>query len=154
MNILIAIDFSAITSAVLATVSELVEASGDKNLHLHLMHVAEPDPEFVGWDTGPDVVQEQVAKEGRRAEEKLEGLATELRSATGAAVTTLFVRGPIAETVHSQAKELEARMIIVGSHGHGAAYNLVIGSISAAIVKESGVPVLIVPDPDNDRTGD
>jgi len=154
MNILIAIDFSAITSAVLATVSELVNASGDNDLHLCLMHVAEPDPEFVGWDTGPDVVQAQVAKEAQRAEEQLEGLAAELRNATGAAVTPLVVRGPIAETVHGQAKTLDARMIIVGSHGHGAAYNLIIGSISAAIVKESSVPVLIVPDPDNDCTGD
>jgi nucleotide-binding universal stress UspA family protein len=34
---------------------------------------------------------------------------------------------------------------VVGSHGHGAAYDLLVGSISAGIIRKAEVPVVVVP---------
>jgi len=39
----------------------------------------------------------------------------------------------------------QADMIVVGSHGHGAVYDVLIGSYSAGIIRGSELPVVVVP---------
>jgi hypothetical protein len=36
-------------------------------------------------------------------------------------------------------------MLVLGSHGHGAFYNLIVGSVAAGVIRNSKVPVLVVP---------
>ena len=151
MNILIAVDFSAVTDAILQAVPDLVHASAGDSLNVYLMHIAEPDPEFVGWDTGPDVVRDQMAAQFHREHKQLEALAATMQGTTDASVTPLLVQGPIVQTVCGQAEKLNASLIVVGSHGHGATYDLLVGSISSGIIKQSLVPVLVVPDPKRRR---
>lgn len=145
MNVLISIDFSEITSMMLERVPALLKVTTGDDLHIYLMHVGEPDPDFVGYDAGPDVVRDQVADEFHRAHKQLEDLAHGLRQQLDANVTPLLVQGPIADTVCAQAEKLDAAIVVVGSHGHGPAYDLVVGGISSAIIKNSKRPVLIVP---------
>ena len=147
MKVLIAVDFSEITSSLLEVVPTLLRACEANSLEIYLIHVAEPNPEFVGWDAGPDVVRDQVAEMFKREHVQLEELAEVLRQRIGAKITPLLIQGPTAETVCRQAVRLDADMVVVGSHGHGAAYNLVVGSISSAIIKCIGKPVLVVPHP-------
>ena len=64
--------------------------------------------------------------------------------------TGLTVRGPPAKEILAQAKALDADMIIVGSHGFGAVFRLLLGSVSEKVLKHATCPVLIVPP---DRTG-
>jgi nucleotide-binding universal stress UspA family protein len=45
----------------------------------------------------------------------------------------------------AQADQLQADLIVVGSHGHGATYDLLVGSISSGVIRKSKVPVLVVP---------
>jgi nucleotide-binding universal stress UspA family protein len=40
---------------------------------------------------------------------------------------------------------MQADLLIVGSHGFGALYDLVIGSSSRGILKDTEIPVLVVP---------
>ena len=141
MNVIVALDFSEVTRDVLEVVGR-ISATG--SMKLYLVHVAEPDPDFVGWQAGPDVVRKQVAEEFRREHRQLDEMAKNLRQA-GRAATALLVQGPIVETILDQASDLEAGLIVVGSHGHGAAYDLVVGSISSGIIRKSTVPVLVVP---------
>ena len=44
-------------------------------------------------------------------------------------------------------KEESADLIVVGSHGHGAVYNLLVGSVTAGVLKSAKCPVLVVPSP-------
>jgi len=145
MNVLISIDFSQITSVMLESVPSLLRVTAGDDLHIYLVHAGEPEPDFVGWEAGPDVVRDQMADEFHRAHKQLEDLADGLRKRTDAKVTPLLVQGPIAETVCEQAEKLDAAIVVVGSHGHGPAYDLVVGGISSAIIKNSKRPVLIVP---------
>ncbi|WP_018970592.1 universal stress protein [Rubritalea marina] len=39
----------------------------------------------------------------------------------------------------------QATMLVIGSHGHGALASMLLGSITAAVVKKSKIPVLVVP---------
>ena len=67
-------------------------------------------------------------------------------SARGIPTDTLLVQGPAAETILQQADALDAKLIVLGSHGHGMLYHALVGSTSAAVIKGSHRPVLVIPD--------
>jgi nucleotide-binding universal stress UspA family protein len=140
VSLLVTIDFSAVTDAQIDIVDSL--ASPDREIHL--LHVTEPDPSFVGLAAGPEEVQHQVANELRRAQAELDALADRLR-AKGHAVDTLLVPGPTVQTILEQAEKLDADVIVMGSHGRGKLFDLVVGSVSAGVIRKSPVPVLVVP---------
>jgi nucleotide-binding universal stress UspA family protein len=49
------------------------------------------------------------------------------------------------ESIVAEAQRLNADMIVVGSHHHGALYNLVVGSVTGDVLKRAKCPVLVVP---------
>jgi nucleotide-binding universal stress UspA family protein len=141
MNILIAIDFSKGTSTILAEAKKYAEHfSAD----YWLIHVAEPDPYFVGYEPGPQTVRDDVAKRFRKEHQLIQQEADKIRE-QGVNITPLLVQGPAAETILKEADNLNIDLIMIGSHGHGALYNLLLGSVSQAVLKNAKVPVLIVP---------
>lgn len=141
MNVLVSIDFSEVSEEQLAIVGRM--ARGMKR-SIYLVHVAEPEPDFIGFEPGPDVVRDQLAEEFRDEHRKIQAMADRLRD-DGIDATALLLQGSIVETVLEKADELDARMIVVGSHGHGAAYDLLVGSVSRGIIRGATVPVLVVP---------
>jgi len=60
-------------------------------------------------------------------------------------LTALLLQGPTVETIISEAGRLPASLIVLGSHGHGRIYDVLVGSVSEGIVRASKVPVLLVP---------
>ena len=140
-NILTAIDFSDMAERVVKAAAQLAQ---DKNSHLWLIHVAAPDPSFVGYEAGPDHVRDNRAKTLHREHRTLQESAQWLRDA-GLEVTPLLVQGPTAETLLDQARRHEADVIVVGSHGHSALHDLVAGNVTQAILRQTTCPVLVVP---------
>lgn len=141
MNILAAVDFSAVTKDVVETLRRI---GATMPARVFLVHVAPPEPAFVGYDAGPDVVRRQVATETKTRHQRLHQLAEELR-ADGVETTALLVQGATVETLIAEAGKLEAGLIVLGSHGHGAVYDLLVGSVAEGVVRRSTVPVLLVP---------
>jgi nucleotide-binding universal stress UspA family protein len=93
---------------------------------------------------GPDVVRDQVAEEYHREHRQVQRLADSLRSSDVGA-TALLIQGSIVETIIREADRLDADLVVVGSHGHGAVFDLLVGSISEGLVRRSSRPVLVVP---------
>jgi nucleotide-binding universal stress UspA family protein len=92
----------------------------------------EPMPETLPEDQG------QKAKLARWQEEiAQDGLKVSLHEPTGM----------VAEEILNQANELNADLIVMGTHGHGAMYNLLVGSATKGVLKHSARPVLLVPVP-------
>jgi nucleotide-binding universal stress UspA family protein len=56
-----------------------------------------------------------------------------------------MVMGPFVETIVEQADQTLADMIVIGSHGHGALFRMVLGSVSEGVVRQTDCPVLVVP---------
>lgn len=139
--ILVPIDLSSVTERVVEHATELARAFSSK---LCLLHVAAPDPAFVGWDPGPDVVRHQRATDLRDEHRQVQDLAERLRTG-GIDAQALLIQGPTVEAILERAEKLEADLIVVGSHGHGALYRALLGSISEGVVRKSKCPVLIVP---------
>ena len=140
MSLLVTIDFSSVTDAQI----DIVDSLASRDRKIHLLHVTEPDPSFVGLEAGPEEVQHQVASELQNARDELDALANRLR-AKGHMVDTLLVPGPTVQTIVEQAEELDADVIVMGSHGRGKLFDLVVGSVSAGVIRKSPVPVLVVP---------
>ena len=58
-KILVPIDFSEVTSAQVKLASEQARmASGE----IYLIHIETPEPDFMGYEPGPEVVRESVAR--------------------------------------------------------------------------------------------
>lgn len=141
MNILVAIDLSPASKKVIEAARGVADLTGAT---VCVLHVAEPEPDFAGYDTDPDVVQTPVAEELHREHRAVQAFASELRE-DGISATALLIRGPTVKTTLKEAENLNAGMIIIGSHGHGAVYDMLVGSYSAGIIRKSRLPVLVVP---------
>lgn len=140
-QILVPIDFSECTDAVVAWACGLAEAL---QARLWLVHVAAPDPDFVGYDAGPPGVRDQMAEHLRDDHREIQRIAGEVRD-RGIDATALHVQGPTVETLLRESRKLEVDLIVMGSHGHGALYRTLMGSISEGVMRNADVPVAIVP---------
>lgn len=142
--VLVPVDFSDVTEKVIATAVQYAAALGAT---LHLLHVQEPMPLLVPQENlgltplmtpvpplpmtgGPPALidrwRDRLLADGITAE------ATELT-------------GMVVPAITSHAEQLAPVLIVMGSHGHGAMYELLVGSAAHAVLKEATCPVLIVP---------
>jgi nucleotide-binding universal stress UspA family protein len=78
MNILVAVDLSEATPRVMQVTERVARQSEGK---VRLLHVAEAEPDFMGYDAGPEVVRDQVAKEFRDEHKSIQAYAEQLREA-------------------------------------------------------------------------
>jgi nucleotide-binding universal stress UspA family protein len=143
-TILTAVDFSPITPKVLAGAAALARATGST---LVILNVAEPAAAYVPVGAAMDVITAPVPLEPPDLDvvkARLEELAAPLRT-EGLGVETKTVVGLPAEEILSAATESKAEMIVLGSHGHGAVYQLFAGSIVTAVLHKASIPVTVIP---------
>jgi nucleotide-binding universal stress UspA family protein len=108
------------------------------------MHVVPPEPVVVDFGVAPTVMHPPSADAVKADEARLLELQESL-TRHGVEATTRQLESASLETVLSECAKVEADLIIVGSHGHGALYNLLIGSVTADVLKRAKCPVLVVP---------
>ena len=142
-HIIAAIDFSTVSEFVISESQSLAVAFQSK---LTLLHVAAPNPSFVGFEAGPQGVRDARARELREEHRMLQGHAVELQK-HGIEARGVLVEGETVATILREAANLAARYIVVGSRGHGAIYNALIGGVSTGIIAGASCPVLVVPVP-------
>ncbi|MGB3514179.1 MAG: universal stress protein [Microcoleaceae cyanobacterium] len=140
-NIVVAIDFSPITPTIITQTQTLAQAFKSK---LWLIHIAEPDPDFVGFKTGPQSKREHWAEQFRSEHQQIQDLAEQLRQ-KGFDAVALLLQGATVETILTEAKKLAADLIIVGSHGRSGIEKLFVGSVSEGVLKHTHCPVLVIP---------
>lgn len=62
----------------------------------------------------------------------------------GVQATTKLLTGNTADEIVAYADTLDVDLIVIGSRGHGALANALLGSVSRAVLRESKRPVVIV----------
>lgn len=140
-NILALIDFSCITNDIVKRTIELGSFYGAK---CWLIHVATPDPEFVGYDVGPKYIRDHRADVLVREHHKLQVYKEKVQN-EGVECETLLVQGQINPTIMAEIKKLEIDMIILGSHGRTRLYDFLVGSVCEYLLRNSTVPLVILP---------
>lgn len=81
------------------------------------------------------------------AEEQLEGPWTAFLTGDGVNVQTVVVDGADAAGLLRAADDVDASLIVVGSHGSGGSADPFLGSTSHRTVADSHRPVVVVPPP-------
>lgn len=140
MRLLVPLDLSSATERALATAIKL---SRPMAAEVWLLHVAAPEPDFVGYDAGSASVRDQIAHQHRDEHRALQAHAQALRD-LGVACTALLVQGPTAATILREAGRLGADLILMATHGHGAVFDLLVGSVSHEVLREARVPVVMI----------
>jgi len=140
-NILVGVDFSDLSAPLVTLATSVAQAHGAA---IHLLHVADPDPDFVGYDTGPQATRDAVAEKHREHHRSLQLLADELR-AKNIAADALLVQGPTIEKIVGEAERLGADLIMLGAHNKGLVSRVLLGSVSEGVLHAARIPVLILP---------
>lgn len=141
MKILAAVDRSDISRAVLAMTMEIAGATSAEVL---LVNVAPRDPDVFGHQVTRKIITDPVPEELLDRRELLDSYSAELVEA-GIQCDTLLIRGNAGRTLLREAESWEANLIIMGSHGRGALYRKLMGSVSEAVMEGRRFPVLVVP---------
>jgi len=147
-HILAAVDFSDVTNAVVNAAESMALTFAAPAT---FMHVEAPDPAFVGYEPGPQHVRDNVAKEVIADHQRI-GEVRDRLQADGVECHSIVVQGPIIDKILEEAERVNADMIVIGSHGHGMLYDLVLGSVSEGVTRKATCPVLVVPDPSRSAT--
>ncbi|GAB3012894.1 universal stress protein [Cyclobacterium sediminis] len=140
-NILVTVDFDKGEALLIEKAFQMANAFGSK---LWLMHIAAPDPDFVGYDVGPEYIRDSRASELRKEHRQIQAYSETLKK-RGVASEGLLVQGATIEMIIKESKKLNVDLIMAGHHEHGFFYKAFVGSVSAEIIKKSKIPVLIVP---------
>ncbi len=140
-NILVAIDFSKGNDQLLLHAREQAQ---DNNAKIWILFAAPPNPDFVGMEIGPKYIRDNVASELREDHKRLQNMAEVIR-AEGIECEALMVQGPAADVILYEADKLDIDLIVIGSHGHGSMFNLLVGSVCNAVIKKSKRPILLIP---------
>jgi len=105
-------------------------------------HAAVPAVGYVGYGYA-NIVGELREAEHHRVAALLASVA-EAAEAEDVHCTTVAVDGFAVEEICLKASEYDAQLIVVGSHGWGAARRLLSGSVSTGLVHSAPRPVLVV----------
>lgn len=162
-NVLVAVDFSEVTTEVMDTAKTMAKAFGSKLWLLHatetemdltsIMEDASPEGVFAGYDYTTmrypfydvnAVDRDRVAKELKKEHEVLSIMASDLKKEEINA-TAVIATGPAADVIISKAEKFKAELIVIGSHGHSLARRALLGSVSESVLKRWKKPLLIVP---------
>ena len=140
-NIVVAIDFSDITPRLVDEAARLAKCY---DARIYAIHVAAPDPDFVGYNVGPTQERQFRASTLHKEKSQLEQISEELRS-SGIDTVPLLVQGETARLLLKEAGRLHANTLIMGTHGKGLAMTALLGSTSHEIMRHITCPVLLVP---------
>jgi nucleotide-binding universal stress UspA family protein len=142
-TILTPVDFSGITELVVAEATAL--AQGQKG-RIILVNIIQPPIITAEYAPYLENIAEIISLSERTVAKQLARLEMRLKD-EGVAAETLMFNGDPVKIILDQARELEADYIVMGSHGHTAFYDLLVGSTTHGVLLKSPCPVLIVPAP-------
>ena len=146
MKILVCVDLSDSTEGILKRIEVLCRPL---NAKVWLLHNAMPEPDTIEFKVDPIEARESLARKFHHQHRQIQEYAEQFRK-SGVDATALLVHGKTVDTILTEAADLDIDVIVVGSHGHGAMYQLLVGSISEGVLHRSSKPVLVIPTHERD----
>ena len=139
MKILVAADGSKYTRRAVTYIVKHLDLLGAKP-DIHLIHVRPPLPARAASALGPSIVRRYHRDETRKA------LAASKRILARAKVPyrEVHMLGDAGLCIATYAKKGKFALVVLGSHGHGALGNLLLGSVASKVLATCKVPALII----------
>lgn len=134
--ILFPTDGSATASAAGRVAAGIAKGEGDSII---VFAVAErPECEATADETVEAALLDYMKKIANEA-------AVELRALGAEVSTEVATASHVAEAIVDQARECQAAMVVMGTHGRHGLARTVIGSVADRVLRYSDVPVVLVP---------
>ncbi|MEM8609576.1 MAG: universal stress protein [Myxococcota bacterium] len=139
-RILVPTDFSENAEHALAYAISLAKAFGAE---IHLLH-APVVPTYLLMDLSYSPGPEVVTRIHDEAENALRGRVGAIEAAGLEHVETLR-EGTAHEVIRDYAAEIDANLIVIGTHGRTGVAKLLYGSVTERVVKTATTPIIVVP---------
>lgn len=152
-TIVVGIDYSALGDQALDQALEM--ACLREGSEVHVLHV-EPDLWIGAALAAPpyaSTAQEGAKKVQERAAERIAAMPDTLDKRRVGRVVAHFRRGSPAENVAQLAADLDADLVVVGSHGHRGVERILLGSVAERVVRLARCPVWVVRPKDHSAEG-
>ena len=139
MKILVAADGSEYTKRMLAYLAAHDEWLGDAHQYT-VLHAVPAVPPRAAAALDKEVLKDYYADEGEKVLKSIRTFFKKQR------IQAEFISkvGPAADVIASTAEKGKFNLLMLGSHGHSALGNLVMGSVATKVMAHCGVPVLLV----------
>ena len=142
-NLLVGVDLKPSDSWLLYHATNLAQKFEAK---IWLVHIAEPNPDFIGYGIGPAYIRNLKAEELRADHRQLQTMVEELHKKSVHA-EGLLIHGITEEMIEFEVTKLHIDLLILGSHKHNFLYSSFVGHTANRILNDITIPVLIVPLP-------
>ena len=139
MKILLAVDGSKFTKKMLAYLTTHPELFGPHNAFTAFTAIGALPPRAraaVGADVAKSYYEEETAK--------VAALVVKFLARHGITPQVTYKVGQPGELIAKAASEGDFDLVMMGSHGHSALGNLVMGSVATQVLAHCSVPVLLV----------
>lgn len=142
-NILVPIDFSDYSKNALRYAVQFAKYFEAK---MYLIYVVEPMIYPADFSMGQVAIPSMDADLQNRAEEELKNLANNFVDFSLELETLIKTGKPFVE-INETAKEIDADLIIMATHGHTGVEHLLFGSTAEKVVRKAPCPVLTLREP-------
>jgi nucleotide-binding universal stress UspA family protein len=139
MKILLAVDGSPYTKKMLAYLTTHTEVFGEAK-EITLFTVQLPLPSRARAAVGKEIADGYYAEEA----EKITAPVVKFLQRHGMDPKVIHKVGPAGEMIAKAAEAGKFDLVMMGSHGHSALGNLVMGSVATKVLAHCKVPVLLV----------
>lgn len=142
-NILVPVDLSGATVRVCNAAADLARAVDGR---LTILHVIPPPPVIVSnaYAFDPSVLKGYYRSSRKAVAHKLQALQHWFNKRCSQTAMKLHDGAPVSVILRSAAA-LKADYIVIGSHGHTAAYDLLVGGTTHGVLRKAKCPVVVVP---------
>lgn len=141
-TILAPVDFSQVSERVVGAAVTLARAFSGRVV---LLNVIQPPIITSEYGMVMENVQELLAVSEKSAAKQLERLREKFASGSDFSIELVQQTGSPVPMILDHARAIAADYIVLGSHGHTALYNLLVGSTASGIVKGAVCPVVLIP---------
>src|SRR4029079_8067010 len=132
------------SDAAVAALAEGITLAAELSAELAVITVWRALQGDYGLAHPPAAMLDDLLQAERRHAEAALLEAAERAQAAGVRVRTRLATGDPVERICAYARELDARLIAVGTRGHGTVASLILGSISNGVIRNASRPVLVV----------
>jgi nucleotide-binding universal stress UspA family protein len=140
-NILLALDLKENDTELVKQALAMASKFSSK---VWLIHIAAPDPDFVGYGVGPKYIRDARADTLKTEHKQLQQHMLHFEKES-IACEALLIAGPTVETLAQEVKKLAVDLLIIGNKRHGFLYETFVGNTTKQIIEELAIPLLLVP---------
>ncbi len=143
--IVVPTDFSELAGSALPLARRMADAL---DAEIHCLHIVRDTPYYEGIDVVLSDSVPTTAELEKKAEQRLRSyVLAELPDFANPVVPVVKVGTPFVQIIR-YAREVDADMIVISTHGHTGLKHMLLGSTTEAVLRQADCPVLSVRSPE------